>query len=130
MTNPTLSDAIISLVTFLTNILYYSGPFSVENNFFRNKGDDSNLINVLLKLPWTNSIVVTEPHPPWKAKCLSILILSKIGPSLNFESDLEVLDLGLRDEAEEVRMEAVISMPVIVFWSGFRVLTYMFRRLE
>ncbi|RVW66983.1 hypothetical protein CK203_066082 [Vitis vinifera] len=56
-----------------------------------------------------------------------VQVQSKIGPSLKTESILEVLDLGLQDEADEVRIEAVISMPVIVLWSGLDVL---FRRLE
>lgn len=44
--------------------------------------------------------------------------------------DLEILNLGLRDEEEEVRIEAVLSMPVIVLFSGFGCLPHMFNRLE
>ncbi|KAF3434772.1 hypothetical protein FNV43_RR21858 [Rhamnella rubrinervis] len=33
------------------------------------------------------------------------------------ETDFEVMDLGLHDEMEEVRHEAVLSMPVVAFWS-------------
>ena len=71
--------------------------------------------------------MLTESNPPWRTKCLSVQVQSKIGPSLKTESILEVLDLGLQDEADEVRIEAVISMLVIVLWSGLDVL---FRRLE
>ncbi|RVX21093.1 putative ribonuclease H protein [Vitis vinifera] len=72
----------------------------------------------------------TESNPPWRTKCLSVQVQSKIGPSLKTESILEVLDLGLHDEAVEVRIEAVISMPVIVLWSGLDVLRHVFRRLD
>ena len=71
--------------------------------------------------------MLTGSNPPWRTKCLSVQVQSKIGPSLKTESILEVLDLGLQDEADEVRIEAVISMPVIVLWSGLDVL---FRGLE
>ena len=74
--------------------------------------------------------MLTESNPPWRTKCLSVQVQSKIGPSLKTESILEVLDLGLQDEADEVRIEAVISMLVIVLWSGLYVLRHIFRRLE
>ena len=74
--------------------------------------------------------MLTGSNPPWRTKCLSVQGQSKIGPSLKTESILEVLDLGLHDEAVEVRIEAVISMPVIVLWSGLDVLIHVFRRLE
>ena len=74
--------------------------------------------------------MLTESNPPWRTKCLSVQVQSKIGPSLKTESILEVLDLGFQDEADEVRIEAVISMLVIVLWSGLDVLRHIFRRLE
>ena len=74
--------------------------------------------------------MLTESNPPWRTKCLSVQVQSKIGLSLKTKSILEVLDLGLQDEADEVRIEAVISMPVIVLWSGLDVLRHVFRRLE
>ena len=74
--------------------------------------------------------MLTESNPPWRTKCLSVQVQSKIGPSLKTESILEVLDLGLQDEADEVRIEVVISMLVIVLWSGLDVLRHIFRRLE
>lgn len=105
-------------------------PFQEEKQLFRNKEDDSTLIHILLKIPWTHSFAGTEFHPPWKTKCLSLQVLSKIGPTLKADSDLKVLDLGLNDKAEEVRIEAVISMPMVVLWSGVDLLTPIFRRLE
>ncbi|CBI37818.3 unnamed protein product, partial [Vitis vinifera] len=95
-----------------------------------NNGDGADFVNIVLKLPFTHSFVLSESNPPWRTKCLSVQVQSKIGPSLKTESILEVLDLGLHDEADEVRIEAVISMPVIVLWSGLDVLRHVFRRLD
>lgn len=83
----------------------------------------------ILKLPWVYSLATFEVHPPWKAKCLSIQVLSKMGFS-QIGNNLDILDLSLRDEADEVRLEAVISMPLIVLWSGYGLLIHMFKRLE
>lgn len=84
----------------------------------------------LLQLTWTSRSLVAHTHPVWKIKCLSIQVLSKIGTKLNAECDLEVLDLAIHDEVEEVRAEAVISMPVIILCSGLNLLANMFKRLE
>lgn len=69
-------------------------------------------------------------HPPWKAKCLSLQALSKLGSILHAGNNLNILDLSLNDEAEEVRIEAVRAMPLIVLCSGFCLLAHMFKRLE
>ncbi|RVW38512.1 Serine/threonine-protein kinase ATR [Vitis vinifera] len=111
-------------------VLLLQSPLSMENTFFRNNGDGADFVNIVIKLPFTHSFVLTESNPPWRTKCLSVQVQSKIGPSLKTESILEVLDLGLHDEADEVRIEAVISMPVIVLWSGLDVLRHVFRRLD
>lgn len=87
-------------------------------------------MNIVLKIPFTHAFLFTESNPPWRTKCLSVQVQSKIGHSLNTERILEVLDLGLHDDADEVRIEAVISMPVIVLWSGLDALRHVFRRLE
>lgn len=71
-----------------------------------------------------------DNHCPWKTKCLSLQVVSKLGPSLNSKVVLEVLDLGLCDEAEEVRTEAAISMPVMVLWSGLNVSSTVFERIQ
>lgn len=84
---------------------------------------------MVLKLPWTHDVVVTEPHPPWKAKCTAVQVFSKLGQSVT-DQDFGILDLALHDEFDEVRAEAFISLPVIVLWSGPGVLTHMFNRLE
>ena len=102
----------------------------MENKLFKNTDDDADLLHVVLKLPWTHSLMVAEPHHPWKTKCISVQVASKLGPSLKTETDLEIMDFSLHDEVEEVRVEAVLSMPVIVLWSGLGVLTHIFRRLE
>ncbi|KAK3000870.1 hypothetical protein RJ639_017709 [Escallonia herrerae] len=111
------------------NFSYDEDFLSVEDKFFRSKVDVDSVL-LVLKLPWTHPLMVNESHPPWKAKCLSLQILSKMGPILQCESDLEILDLGLHDEAEEVRIEVVNAMPVIILWSGRGILTHIFKRLE
>lgn len=87
-------------------------------------------INVVLKLPWTHSLVVPKPHIPWRAKLISVQVLSKLGPRFFTVNGFEVLDLALHDEVEEVRKEALLSMPLIVIWSGLGTLANMFRRIE
>lgn len=84
----------------------------------------------VLKLPWTHTLLVIDNQLPWKIKCLALQVLSKLGPSLSSEVVLDVLDLGLHDEAEEVRTEAAISLPVIVLWSGLDVSPSVFKRME
>ncbi|XP_042464965.1 serine/threonine-protein kinase ATR-like isoform X2 [Zingiber officinale] len=84
----------------------------------------------LLKLPWTCNSIIQQACEVSKIKCLCIQIFSKIGPKLNDESDLEVLDLAIHDEDEEVCIEAVTSMPVIVLCSGQIFFEKMLRKLE
>ncbi|KAK7343322.1 hypothetical protein VNO77_11979 [Canavalia gladiata] len=94
--------------------------------------DENYLVDLILvlKLAWTHMLTAIDNHCPWKAKCLSLQVVSKLGPNLNSEVVLEVLDLGLHDEAEEVRTEAAISMPVMVLWSGLDVSSPIFERIE
>ncbi|KAF8405476.1 hypothetical protein HHK36_010382 [Tetracentron sinense] len=112
------------------SILLLQSSLPMENRLFRNKGDDADLMHLVLKLPWTHSLVVTQAHPLWKTKCFCVQALSKFGVRFNTESDLQVLDLAFHDEAEEVRVEAIISMPVIVLCSGVGILAHMFGRLK
>lgn len=107
-----------------------TGPHLPEMELFNNKGCSVDLLKVVLKHSWTDSVVVAEPHPPWKTKCIAIQVVSKLGQCLQIESFLEVLDLALLDEAELVRIEAVKSLPVIVLWSGLGLLPHIFKRLE
>lgn len=101
----------------------------MESKTFRNQDVDADQVPVLLKLQWTHSVIDSDPDNLRKAKCFSVQVASKLADG-NGEPDLEVLDFGLRDEAEEVRSEAVISMPVIVLWSGHPILSHIFRKLE
>lgn len=84
----------------------------------------------MLKLSWSHSSSTIDYRPPWKAKCLSIRILSKIGFIAQSGVDLDVLDLGLCDEAEEVRIKAIISMPLILRCCDVNCLMHMFNKLE
>ena len=60
-------------------------------------------------------LVGIDNNCPWKTKCLSLQVVSK---------------LGLHDEAEEVRTEAAISIPVMVLWSGLDVSSPVFEIME
>ncbi|XVF45588.1 hypothetical protein PTKIN_Ptkin02bG0218200 [Pterospermum kingtungense] len=110
-------------------MLLKQGSLFFEYKLFENECDEVN-INVVLQLPWTHSLAVPTPHIPWRAKLISVQVVSKLGPSFCTGSGFEVLDLALHDEAEEVRKEAFVSMPLIVIWSGLDTLANMFRRME
>ncbi|XP_062175775.1 serine/threonine-protein kinase ATR isoform X2 [Alnus glutinosa] len=122
-------DVSIYLEGIHSILLLQSIPL-MENKLFKNTENSAELLSMVLKLPWSHSLVITEPQNTWKTKCISLQVASKLGSSLKTEIGLEVLDLSLCDEVEEVRLEAVVSMPVIVFWSGLGVLTHIFRRVE
>ena len=107
-----------------------SGALFKENNPLQDKHYHADLICAVLKLPWTDMLIAVDNHCPWKAKCLSLHVLSKLGPNLSSKVVLEVLDLGLHDEAEEVRTEAAISIPVMVLWSGLDISSPVFKRME
>lgn len=92
------------------------------------EGDSADLLQPVLKLLWNPTPLIIESIPPWKAKCLSVRLLSRV--RLIKHVHLDVLDWGLHDEAEEVRIESIISLPAIVLSSGFGFLTHMFSRLE
>ncbi|XVE48802.1 hypothetical protein DITRI_Ditri01bG0031900 [Diplodiscus trichospermus] len=111
------------------SILLIQGSLSFDYNLFKNESDEVN-INMVLKLPWTHSLVVPKPRRPWKAKLMSVQVVSKLGPRFSTATSFEVLDLALHDEVEEVRKEALVSMPLTVIWSGLDTLANMFRRLE
>lgn len=110
-------------------LLLQSAPL-MENQLFKISDNSADLLPTVLKLPWSHSLAVSESQSTWKTKCISLQVASKLGPSLKNEIGLEVFDLSLQDEVEEVRLEAVVSMPVIVIWSGLGILTHIFRRLE
>ncbi|KAL6522518.1 hypothetical protein OROMI_031476 [Orobanche minor] len=114
------------------SLLFLQGSLPRESKLmiFESNGDIGDLLRPVLKLPWNCGHAITEFHPPRKAKCLSIRILSRVVCTTEHSVDLDILDFGLHDEDEEVRIEAIISMPVIVLFSGFGFLPHMFNRLE
>ncbi|KAK4437595.1 Serine/threonine-protein kinase ATR [Sesamum alatum] len=114
------------------SLLLFQGSLPNENRLtiFENTSDIGDLLRPVLKLPWNCGASIIESHPSWKAKYMSIRILSRIGCISHHGLDLDILDLGLQDEEEEVRIQAVISIPVIVLVSGFGSLPHMFNRLE
>lgn len=127
---------VVSVISFSRDMTFVTGDFSQPGDSFKesNPLQDGNchvdLLVPLLKLPWTHVLLVNDNHCPWKTKCLSLQVLSKLGPSLNTEVALEVLEFGLHDEAEEVRTEAAISIPVMVLWSGLDVSSPVFQKME
>ncbi|XP_068639721.1 serine/threonine-protein kinase ATR [Aristolochia californica] len=116
------------------NILLLQSFVLEETTFSRNEGDcckdGRGAFNCILKLPWSHSLLDSNSHPLWKTRCLSIQIFSMIGVKESTGGDLEVLDLAHSDEAEEVRAEAIISIPVMVLCTGRGILPHMCRRLE
>ncbi|XP_019067489.2 serine/threonine-protein kinase ATR isoform X2 [Solanum lycopersicum] len=122
----------IDLLFFLEaihNLLIIAGSLPSESEYFKTKVGNLALVQSLLRHPWTRS-QSTDTYSSSKAKILSLCVLSKIGPLLQGGNDLDILDLGLRDTAEDVKIEAVIAMPVILMWSGFGLLNHIFKRLE
>lgn len=101
----------------------------MKDELFRDNGNAANLMQLVLKIPWDHSFKAVEPCLLWKTKCFCLRILSMMVTFSQNGSDLDILDLGLQDKAEEVRSEAVIAMPLIVMWR-FGTLTQIFKRLE
>ncbi|KAL9238429.1 hypothetical protein vseg_012850 [Gypsophila vaccaria] len=126
--NNSISIDLTNYLEALHRTLLLPREFAGEVKHFWSDIGNAALISSLLKLPWTHSLVAIESHQPWKAKCLSIKLLSQVGPKS--ESELGVLDLGLRDESEEVRIEAVIALPVIIVTSTFHALPLVFERIK
>lgn len=120
------------------SVLLLQGRLHTQMKLFKddNYMDDENSLGCgfptysdlveLLRLSWTSP----QANRVRQIRCLSIKIFSKIGTKLSAGYDLELLDLGIDDEAEEVRAEAVIAMPVIILCSGHNLLDNMFKRLE
>ena len=101
-----------------------------ERNMSTDASDPGHLLS-LAQLVWVEPSLFDPPHHLVKIKCLFIQILSKIRANhFIMERYLEILDFALHDESHEVEAEAVISMPVIVFFSGGHVLEYCYRRLK
>lgn len=84
----------------------------------------------MLMFSWSNTHLFSLSRSTSQLKCLLIQVLSKLGVKLNSTCDLELLDLAMHDESEEVRCEAVISLPVFVLFSGPGLLEYVVNRLE
>lgn len=89
----------------------------------------ADLIN-MLKLMWDVGHAVTETSPNYKIKYLLMQVFAKIGNRLTSRCDLEFLDLAIRNGTVEIKNEALISLPIIVLYSGPRMLGAMFKKLE
>lgn len=88
----------------------------------------ADLIN-LLKLVSDDGYLTSQTCSE-KLKCLAVQIIAKIGSRQNAECDLQVLELAIQSETGELQNEALMSLPIIVLYSGPRMLGAMFRKLE
>ncbi|XP_030522795.1 serine/threonine-protein kinase ATR isoform X2 [Rhodamnia argentea] len=111
------------------SMLLVQSPILMKK-FLRDEEGNANALIGVLKLPWTHAFAVSDRSPQWKTKLYSVQILSKLGHSFAAESVLEILDLCLQDEAEDVVVEAIISMPIIVLSYGLAVMSSLFGRLK
>uniref|UniRef100_A0ACD5ZFU0 Uncharacterized protein n=1 Tax=Avena sativa TaxID=4498 RepID=A0ACD5ZFU0_AVESA len=80
----------------------------------------------LLKRMWSDGHGSNQT----KLKCLMIQVITKISDRLSTGCDLEVLELAIHSESAEVQNEAFMSLPIIVLYSGPRMLELMFKKLE
>ncbi|KAM3298235.1 hypothetical protein ACQJBY_039941 [Aegilops geniculata] len=83
----------------------------------------------LLKWVWSDGHVSTQTCLD-KLKCLVVQVIAKIGNRLNIDCDLELLELAIHSESVEVQNEALMSLPIIVLYSGPAMLGVMFKKLE
>jgi serine/threonine-protein kinase ATR len=84
----------------------------------------------MLKMMWDDGHDVTQTTSDYKIKCLLMQVIAKLGQRLNAERDLEVLDLAIHNEIAEIQNEAIMSLPIIVLYSGPKMLGAMFKKLE
>ncbi|KAF9600434.1 hypothetical protein IFM89_009349 [Coptis chinensis] len=112
------------------SILHLQSSLPLDRRFLQIKRNDASSVSMMLKIPWTHSLVAIPAVSLCMTKCLSVQSLSKVSVGLTIENILEVLDLALHDEVEEVRVEAVSSMPLIVLFSGLDALTHLLKRVE
>nr|KAJ0216324.1 hypothetical protein LSAT_V11C300104440 [Lactuca sativa] len=112
----------------LHSILLKHRFLPVKDELFSDNGNVANLMQSVLKIPWNYFPMAADPCLPWKTKSFCLQILPMLGSLSQSVSDLDVLDLGLQDEAEEVRSEAIIAMPLIGM-CRFGTLTPIFKRL-
>ncbi|KAK1414808.1 hypothetical protein QVD17_30567 [Tagetes erecta] len=114
----------------LHNLLLKQRFLSVKDEHFRDNGNAASLVNLAIKICWDHSLMALEPSLTWKTKCFCLKIIPVIGCLPQSGSDLGILDLGLQDDAEEVRSEAVIAMPLVVLLFRFDSLPQIVKRLE
>ncbi|KAI4367378.1 hypothetical protein MLD38_023121 [Melastoma candidum] len=111
-------------------ILLVRGSLYVKQQMSRHTEDIVKDLFVILNFPWTHDLVVLESSPISKTKMCSIQVISALGQVVHGGDDLRILDLCLTDESEDVVAEAVLSMPLIVYFSCFDVMASIFQRLE
>ena len=131
----------ILLFTFCPNVYVASRPgdtklFEDEARLIGDRSEDFGYpayvddLTSLLKWMWSDGHASTQACLDWKLKCLMVQVVAKIGDRLNTECDLEILESAIHSESVEVQNEALMSLPIIVLYSGPRMLGVMFKKLE
>ncbi|CAN1771051.1 Serine/threonine-protein kinase ATR [Linum perenne] len=128
--NPAILDIRIYLEGIHSILLTQSSFSESRDRLAKFKNETADHWCKVLKLPWTHTHVVSEPFPQWKTKQISLQVAAKLGPKLTSEGFSDILDLGLKDEAAEVRSEAILSILVSILLCGIDLLPEIFKRLE
>ncbi|CAN7059710.1 unnamed protein product [Brassica rapa subsp. trilocularis] len=124
--NPIIFDISLYLEG-IYNMLLVLADLDLQHEY-TSKENDLDAIQVLLKLPWTHSLLFKRPSSLRKAKCLSVGMWTKLG--IQSGSGFDIFSTALSDDSEQVRAVAVISMPLKVLFTGLDALPHIFRRLE
>ncbi|CAN4107316.1 unnamed protein product [Withania somnifera] len=103
------------------NLLIIAGSLPNDSEYFKTKGVNLALMRSLVTLQWTRSQSTVPTHDRRQRSFLCVCFL-KLGLYCKVEMIFDILDLGLRDTPEDVRIVDVISMPVILMWSGYGLL--------
>ncbi|XP_071715523.1 serine/threonine-protein kinase ATR [Rutidosis leptorrhynchoides] len=101
----------------------------VKDELFSDNGNAAYLLQPVLNIPWNLSFMEAEPGQLLKMKCFCLQILSVMENSSLNGDELGILDLGLQDESEEVRSEAISAMSLIIL-CRFGTVEQIFKRFE
>ncbi|KAF3783053.1 hypothetical protein EJ110_NYTH32799 [Nymphaea thermarum] len=61
---------------------------------------------------------------------MPLCFLYEIGNKMGTDDILKILDMALGDESEDVRIEAIIAVPLMIFFSGPSVVAYTSEKME
>ncbi|RLN13077.1 serine/threonine-protein kinase ATR [Panicum miliaceum] len=131
---PLYFEALHTVMLLQFNLPGHVKLFEDESQFI---GDGTHFVHPIyadlismLTLLLDDGHVVTQTSSDYKIKCLLMQTIAKVGNKLNAGCDLEVLDLAIRNGTAEIQNESIMSLPIIVLYSGPKMLGAMFRKLE